>query len=184
METSTIADTVRAAASGDERAFEDLFRAQQDAVYSLVLHFVGDRELAADLTQDAFVRAWERLPELRQPEAFGGWLRALVVNMVRDHFRRLRETEPLDDELMVTDGRPDFADRMAVSERDRKVREAVLGLPEHQRTPVVMYHLEGRPVDEVAKALGIPKNTVVSRLSRGREALRRRLAAYLEAGES
>lgn len=184
MENSRIADTVRAAAGGDERAFEDLFHAYQDAMYSLVMHFVGDRELAADLTQDAFVRAWERLPSLREPEAFGGWLLSLVVNMVRDHFRRLRETEPLDDELTVSDGEPDFAESMSVTERERKVRQAVLALPEHQRTPVVMYHLEGRPVDEVAQALGVPKNTVVSRLSRGREALRRRLAAYLEAGES
>jgi len=184
MEISTSADTVTAAARGDERAFEDLFRAHQEAVYSLVMHFVGNQELAADLTQDAFVRAWEKLPGLREPEAFSGWLRALTMNVIRDHYRRERESEPLDDELQVADDNPGPAEAMAMTEQDRKVREAVLGLPEHQRTPVVMYHFEGRQVDEVAKALGVPKNTVISRLARGRTALRRRLAAYLEAGES
>ena len=184
MEISTNIDTVRAAANGDERAFEDLFRAHQDAMYSLVLHFVADREVASDLTQDAFVRAWEKLPGLREPEAFAGWLRALTMNLVRDHYRREHETDPLDDELEVADDGPGPADEMATSEQDRKVHEAVLALPEHQRAPVVMYHLEGRPVDEVAAALGIPKNTVVSRLARGRAALRRKLAGYLDAGES
>ena len=184
METSAIADTVRAAAAGDERAFEDLFRAHQDSVYSLVLHFVGDTELAADLTQDAFVRAWEKLPGLREPEAFSGWLRSLTVNMIRDHYRRERETEPLDDQLALADDNPGPAQAMAMDEQERRVREAVLALPEHQRTPVVMYHLEGRPVDEVAELLGVPKNTVISRLARGRAALRRRLAAYLQVGES
>ena len=72
MENARLADTVRAAASGDEQAFEDLFRAHQEAVYSLVMHFVGDREVAEDLTQEAFVRAWERLGHLREPAAFGG----------------------------------------------------------------------------------------------------------------
>ena len=64
------------------------------------------------------------------------------------------------------------------------MRDAVLGLPEHQRIPVVMHYLEGRPVTEVADILGVPRNTVISRLARGREALRRRLGPYIDqAGE-
>jgi len=56
----------------------------------------------------------------------------------------------------------------------------VLALPEHQRTVVAMHHLEGIPVRDIVDALGIPKGTVVSRLARGREALRRRLAPYID----
>lgn len=180
MENTALIQTVEAAAGGDQRAFETLFRANEQAMYSLVLHFVRDRELAADLTQDAFVRAWEKLPRLREPEAFGGWLRALTVNIVRDHFRRERETDPLDETFEVADDGPGPDEQASGSEEDQAVRRAILTLPEHQRMPVVMYHLEGRPVEEVAEALGIPKNTVISRLARGREALRRTLAPRIE----
>ncbi len=183
MENPALTQTVEAAAGGDERAFEALFRAHEDATYSLVMHFVRDHELAADLTQDAFVRAWEKLPKLREPEAFVGWLRALTVNIVRDHFRRARETEPLDETFEVADEGPGPDEQASGSEQALAVRQAILGLPEHQRTPVVMYHLEGRAVEEVAEALGVPKNTVVSRLARGRAALRRRLGGHIEENE-
>lgn len=183
MDNHALAQTVEAAAGGDERAFEALFRAHEDATFSLVMHFVRDRELAADLTQDAFVRAWEKLPKLREPEAFVGWLRALTTNIVRDHFRRARDTEPLDETFEVADEGPGPAEQASGSEQDQAVREAILGLPEHQRTAVVMYHLEGRAVEEVAEALGLPKNTVVSRLARGRAALRRRLGAHIDGSE-
>lgn len=183
MQNPALIQTVEAAAKGDEQAFEALFRAHQDAMYSLVMHFVGNRELAADLTQDAFVRAWERLPKLREPEAFAGWLRALTVNIVRDHFRRARETEPLDETFEVADEGPGPDEQASGSEQERAVRQAILTLPEHQRTPVVMYYLEARPVEEVAEALGVPKNTVISRLARGRAALRRRLGGQLEENE-
>jgi len=180
MEISAQSETVTAAARGDQRAFESLFRAHQGAIYSLVMHFVRDRELASDLTQDVFVRAWERLPGLRDPAAFSGWLRSLAMNIVRDHFRRAREAETLDEADAVADGNPGPAELVSDRGRDQAVRRAVLALPEHQRLAVVMYHLEGRPVNEVAKVLGVPKNTVVSRLARGREALRRNLGSHLE----
>ena len=183
MDNPALIQTVEAAAKGDEQAFEALFRAHQNAVYSLAMHFARDRELAADLTQDAFVRAWEKLPKLREPEAFAGWLRALTLNIVRDHFRRARETEPLDETFEVADEGPGPDEQASGSEQERAVRRAILTLPEHQRTPIVMYHLEGRPVEEVAEALGVPKNTVVSRLARGRAALRRRLGGHLEENE-
>jgi len=63
------------------------------------------------------------------------------------------------------------------------VRRAVLDLPEHQRTVVVMHHLEGKPVSEIMEDLGLPKGTVVSRLARARQALRRRLAPFVDEQE-
>ena len=140
---------MHAARRGDERAFEGLFRAYQGAIYALVLHFVGDPELAADLTQDVFVRAWEKLG-------------------------RLDESAPI---VAETEEPPEQA---ATHERERAVRAAVLELPEHQRTVVVMHHLEGKRVDDVAAELGLPKGTVVSRLARGREAMRRKLARFVD----
>lgn len=178
--TGALAHAVHAARRGDERAFEGLFRAYQGAIYALVLHFVGDPELAADLTQDVFVRAWEKLGRLREPEAFGGWLRALATNIVRDHFRTARQTEPLDESAPIVAETEEPPEQAATHERERAVRAAVLELPEHQRTVVVMHHLEGKRVDDVAAELGLPKGTVVSRLARGREAMRRKLARFVD----
>jgi len=106
------------------------------------------------------------------------------MNLVRDHYRRARDTRPLDEGAPIAGDGPDPPALVAQSEHDRAVREAVLALPEHQRTVVAMHYLEGIPVNDIMDALDIPKGTVVSRLARGREALRSRLAPYIDgAGE-
>ncbi len=183
MNQSALIKAVKAAQAGDERAFESLFRAYQDSVYSLAMHFARDPELAADITQDAFVRAWEELPNLREPAAFEGWLKTMARNLVRDHFRARREEDPLDEDDPVRGGDPGPEQVVAQRDRDESVREAILGLPEHQRSVVAMHYLESRSVMEIAEALDLPKGTVVSRLSRGRENLRRRLAPYIDGVE-
>jgi len=184
MNETALVQAVEAAQAGDQRAFEALFRSHQDAIYSLALHFARDPEVAADVAQDAFVRAWEQLPHLREPAAFGGWLRSMTMNLVRDHYRRAQATDPLDENTPISsdEGGPEtVAER---SEQDLAVRHAILGLPEHQRVVVAMHYLEGVPVNDIVGALGLPKGTVVSRLARGRENLRRRLAPYIdETGE-
>ncbi len=182
-ETQAIAQQVQAAQRGDERAFEALFRAHYGAIYSLALHFVREPEVAADVTQDTFVRAWENLRRLRDPSAFAGWVRAMAINLVRDHFRKARENDPLDEGAPIRSNGESPPDAAARRERGQAVRQAVLELPEHQRTVVAMYHLEDKPVDEIAEEMGLPKGTVVSRLARGRKALRRRLARFVEEQE-
>lgn len=174
------AQAVRAAQSGDRGAYERLYRAHKDAVYSLAMHFLSDADAAADVTQEAFVRGWEQLPRLREAGAFGGWVRTMAMNLVRDHYRRSRDSDPLDERAPVASAEAGPDESAVGRAQDRAVREAVLGLPEHQRVPVVMHYLEGRPVAEVAEALGVPRNTVISRLARGREALRRRLGPYID----
>jgi RNA polymerase sigma-70 factor (ECF subfamily) len=177
---AALIQAVEAAQAGDERAFEALFRANRDSLYSLAMHFLHDADVAADVTQEAFVRAWEQLPRLRDPGAFGGWLRAMAMNLVRDHFRRYRPQDELDESDPPPGDDPGPEETLVDDERDRSVREAVLSLPEHQRTIVTMHYLEGRSVAEIMSALGLAKGTVVSRLSRGRENLRRRLAPYID----
>ena len=74
---AALTQTVEAAQAGDERAFEALFRAHRDSIFSIAMHYLRDRDAAEDVTQDAFVRAWDQLPKLREPAAFGGWLRTV-----------------------------------------------------------------------------------------------------------
>ena len=180
MNESALRQTVEAAQAGDERAFEALFRAYRDSIFSIAMHYLRDRDVAEDITQDAFVRAWDRLPKLREPAAFAGWLRTMTINMVRDHFRSKRDEDPLDDDnpLPSDDAGPDSSAEL--DEQQQAVRQAIIGLPEHQRVVVSMHYLEGRSVQEIMDAMDLPKGTVVSRLSRGRENLRRRLASYID----
>lgn len=181
------ADLVTMAQAGDERAFEMLYRRYVRPVYSLARHLVGDDDHAMDVTQEVFVKAWQGLPRLREPEALPLWLRIITTNIVRDHGRRRKPEVTMTDQETDDGPRPELAagncsvaENMVQEETRRVVREAVVRLPEPQRIVIIMHHFEDRPVAEIAAELRLPLGTVLSRLARGREALRRRLAPHLE----
>lgn len=173
---------VPAARAGSLPAFEGLFRAHQQRVYGLALHLLGDPSAAEDVTQEAFLKAWEHLPRLRNDRAFYGWLRRITLNLVTDRLRSAPAEEPLDDETALRVADPAAPPERAMEQAGaaRRVREAVLALPEHQRLVVAMYYWEEMPVEEIARALGIARGTVLSRLARGRETLKRRLGPHLQ----
>ncbi len=174
---------------GDRNAFAQLFDEHRDRIYSLVWHLVDGPETAADLTAEAFVRAWEQLPRLREEQAFPSWLRRIAVNLARDWQRRQQReravaairVEGADDpepELPSDEAGP--LEQLEAAELVTAARAALKSLPEHYREVATLYYVEDLPVAEVAEALGLPRNTVVSRLSRARTALRRKLARYVE----
>lgn len=178
--TASEVDLVRRAKAGDQAAFESLFRRHQPAMYRLALHFTGSAETAADVTQEAFIKAWSKLPRLRDEAAFAGWVRSILLNGARDAGRssqpvRSLEEDPRGAEAVVDNGLLP-GEGMAQAQVRETVRRAVMSLPDHQRTVVVMHHLEDMPVDEIAATLGLPKGTVVSRLARGRDMLKKKLA--------
>lgn len=174
------------AQSGDTRAFNALYRQYSRVIYSLARHMVGDDDAAADITQETFVRAWRSLPGLNEPEAFGGWIRMIALNQVRDWARARRPTEPLESDegdqvpRQWADDSLNPAEQLEVAEQQRRVRDAIERLGDEQKLVVVMHHLEGKPVADISTELSIPIGTVLSRLARGREALRRKLAPYVE----
>ena len=141
-------------------------------VYRLSLAISGNEADAADVAQDAFVIAWRRLRQLRDPASFDGWLHRIVVNAARMALRaRSRRTVH---ELEVSPGTaslppPDVAALTA----------ALDGLDPDARAILALHHLEGRSVDELAAILGVPAGTVKSRLYAARRALR----AALESGD-
>lgn len=180
---------VERAQKGDQQAFALLYQRHQRPIYSLIRHLTGDEEAAADLTQDTFVKAWDAMPRLRATNAFGGWLRIIATNLVRDRGRRRRPEATITDstfeggpELDVADDTPHLHEQLGLQQLQSHIREAVTRLPEPQRLVVMMHHLEDIPVAEIAVALDIPLGTVLSRLARGRVALKRRLTPYVEQG--
>lgn len=172
-------DLVRRAKAGDENAFGALFSQYQDVMYRVAYHFTGSGDAAADVTQDTFVKAWEKLPGLRNDLAFGGWLRSILLNVARDALRSRRPETHIEDDPRgaegVVDEQAQTAEEIARQDFDAAVRRAVMTLPEHQRAVVVMHHLEGMSVEEMMDVLSLPKGTVISRLARGRDLLKKKL---------
>lgn len=167
---------------GDEDAFERLYRATRPRLHNAVLHLVGE-DHAQEIVQRAFVRAWERLADLEEDAAFAGWLRRIAVNLVRDQWRSRKPLEgiPDDDEQgALQETSPDPSVQVEGLQNAERLRAAVSALPEIFREAVVLHYLDEFPVDEVSRILDVPRGTVLSRLARGRDRLRRILSPISE----
>ncbi len=162
-------ELVRRARGGDRDAFTALVGRYRDAVYAAAICFLGNREDAQDAAQEAFIAAYARLGQLREPDKFAPWLRRLAHNVCADSLRRRRaRTLPLERACQaqaVPDGAEGVLTRLAV-------REALGCLPEPMRLTVTLCWLGGYSHTEVARFLDIPVNTVRSRLGHAKRRLR------------
>lgn len=133
----------------------------------------NDPTQADDLAQEALAKALRKSGQLRDPAALNTWLFSILSNCWRDHLRRHRETEDIDNVVLLHEETPEreHDDRQIVD----KVRSAIARLPEGQRQVVTLVDLEGFTYMEVARILEIPIGTVMSRLCRAHSALRSRL---------
>ncbi|TAK76051.1 MAG: sigma-70 family RNA polymerase sigma factor [Dehalococcoidia bacterium] len=169
------------AQSGDLTAFNTLVLRFQDGVYGLSLRMLGDPAAAEDVTQDAFVRAWQRLETFRGG-SFRAWLFTIAANRARDELRRRgrRPTLSLDEarddddraDLDPADAGPTAQELVEQAELRRALEAALLTLPDDWREIVVLADIEGLNYAEVAAVTRIPVGTVKSRLSRARGRLR------------
>ncbi len=181
-------DLVARARKGDVDAFHQLYDRHVSGVYGLVYAGVRDRDLADDVVQMAFVRAWERLGRLRHGDAFPVWIRRLAHRIMIDELRkrRVREVASLEENEalgeVAIDTTPGPAAALSRGETAERVRAAVAELPQHQREVVTLHHFEGLEVKAVAEVLEVPLGTVLSRLARARETLKRKLEGYLNHG--
>ena len=167
------------ASRGDVAAFDALLATRVDRCYRLAWSILQNEADAADAVQDAVVAAWKALPRLRDTGAFDGWLNRIVANtarMSRRHRTRLREVAlaPASDDAadVPVPGSAAHvrADSDSVVERDA-MRRAFERLKPDQRVILALHHVDGRPVAEIARSLGIPSGTVKWRLHAARKAL-------------
>jgi RNA polymerase sigma-70 factor (ECF subfamily) len=128
----------------------------------------GDRAASDDLVQDTLERAWAKLHLYRRGTDLRAWLFTVMHNVHVNRVRATRVTDPLDEEMAELAQRPSQGDALAVRDLDR----ALARLPEEQRAVLLLVALEDMSYEEVARTLGIPIGTVMSRLSRAREKLR------------
>lgn len=129
----------------------------------------GDRAEAEGVTQEAFLKAWERRDDLREESAFKSWLYSIALNALRQRKRKLR---PLAVESVEAEcGRPS-PERHASDRQDlARVLAALDGLPGEQREAVLLVRMENMKFREAAEVLGVPENTVKTRVRRGLIAL-------------
>jgi RNA polymerase sigma-70 factor (ECF subfamily) len=153
-------------------------------LYRIAYAWTHSPALADDLVQETLVKALAKCEQLRDPKACDAWLYSILANCFRDHFRRTRETEDVEDVELAHERTPE--QETGDLDLAAKVRAAIERLPEGQRQVVTLVDLEGLSYVEVAQALDVPIGTVMSRLCRARAALKGllvHLRASAEAGE-
>jgi RNA polymerase sigma-70 factor (ECF subfamily) len=164
---------------GDRPAFDLLVSRHYRGVYNVIYRMLPSSDDAADVTQEAFLRAYTRLDTFNLGRSFPAWLRAIASNLCIDHLRRRRsQTVSLDQRLESglepADESPDASpeNQLTVAEDSRRVLAAVHQLPEKQKAVLVLRHIEGMKLNEIAEALRMPVGTVKTMLFRGRAAVR------------
>lgn len=176
---------VAKARKGDLTAFNTLVERHQQQAYNVARRLTNDDELAADVTQEAFLKAYLHLDQFKAG-CFRSWLLRIVTNTAIDQIRRrkVRDAISLDSLMNARDGdlplparSPDPERAAMQSELRAWLVEAVDQLPTKLRSVLILADVHGLSYPEVAEIVGIPVGTVKSRLSRARSAVRDRLAA-------
>ena len=167
---------VAAAARGEVPAFEALYRRHVGRVHGVIKRLVGGHgSRADDLTQEAFVRAWQALPAFRFESAFSTWLHRLAVNtaLMELRSRRTRPHEDSDDDAIAQLRSADSAGHLTALSLD--LERAVATLPPRARAVLVLYDVEGWRHEEIAAELGMAVGSSKAQLHRARGLLRARL---------
>ena len=164
---------VEKAQAGNRLAFEQLYRSHCDRIFALCWRMCGgDRALAEDMVQEAFIRAWNKLHLFRGDSKFGTWLHRLAVNVVlsdrRIRVKRVQREQVFGDDL----------ERVLVGDRDvyagmrADLEAAIAGLPERARTVLVLYDIEGYQHNEIADLTGMAVGSSKAQLHRARKLIR------------
>lgn len=166
---------IRAAAAGDRDAFSELVRESQADVWRFLRHLTGDRELAADLTQETFLRVHRSLSSFAFRSRFSTWLFRIARNLAIDESRAAARRPQLAPELPE-----DRVPVRPVTVTAQELRCAIEALAPPQRETFVLVEVFGLGYGEAATVLGIPRGTVKSRMFHAR----RRLVAWFESDDS
>ena len=178
-QTTTSDSDVALAAAGDRRAFERLYRSNVNRVYSICVRMVVDRTRAEELTQDVFVRAWDKLHQFRGESSFSTWLHRMAVNLVlnaRKSDSRLRSKFEEQDEEQGLDALPAASSQMIGAGEMLDLEAAIAKLPPGARRVFVLHDVEGFKHEEIAQQMGVTTGATKAQLHRARMLLRQTLS--------
>ena len=157
----------------EEKEFEMFIRSYQNMVFSVSARIVGNLTDAEDITQEVFLKAYDRFTELRNSGTVGGWLKTVATNLSINHLNRYRSrwrffSEQAESVEVAAEAEPE-------SDRREALELAIRKLPDPQRVPLVLFHFEEMSYEEIAAKLQVSLAKVKSDIHRGREALKRLL---------
>ena len=182
-ETDT--ELISQAKRGEGKAYDKLLNKYRNSVYNLVYRMVRDVQEAEDLTQEAFIKAFNSLAQFNEEYAFSTWLYKIATNNCIDFFRKRKlQTLSLDkpikykdseihQEIPDTDLNPEKS--ILAKERSAIIREAIDSLPEKYHSAIILRHAEEKSYEEIAEILNLPIGTVKARIFRAREMLNKAL---------
>ena len=167
------ADLIRLAADGDARAIRSLYDRYAPRVYAVVRRIAGDEDLAQDFAQEAWIRAIRALPTFRGDSRFSTWLHRIAVNAAlqslrKQQTRKKRETSKPADVAIA----PKTKDSLL----QKRLEQALDGLPEGMRRVLILHDVEGYTHEEIGDALGVTAGTSKSQLFKARAKMRAMLA--------
>ena len=164
--------------------FTTFMRNYQDMVYSTAVRLLGNEAQAEDISQEVFLKAYERFDDLGTSPTAGGWLKTVTTNLSINHLQRYRKRWRFFSELVRRDDDGDEGEAVEfaapdgdfladLNQGDRRewVEKALEQLPDHQRVPLVLYHFEEQPYDEIARQMGVSLSKIKTDILRGRAAL-------------
>jgi len=174
---------------GDKGAFDLLVLKYQHKIVNLIMRYVRDPELALDIAQEAFIKAYRALPRFRGDSAFYTWMYRIAVNTAKNHLAAQRR-RPMDVELDLQDPEQydlhaklketDTPEGVALgNELKETVERAIAALPEDLRTAIVLRELEGMSYEEIAQTMDCPVGTVRSRIFRARDAITKKVGSLI-----
>lgn len=167
---------------GDRAAFQLLFEAYKDKVYSIAFHYSGDESMARDISQQVFLKLFTIINQFREDSEFSTWLYRVVANACLDEHRKRKRFVAVDDarEVSAMTARGSQEELYIKSQMAESVRAAIADLSPKLRMPILLKYVEDLSYEEIASVLDCSKGTVASRLNRGHKALARKLAHLRE----
>ena len=178
-------ELVRLSREGSEEAFAELVKKYRIKVFNLAYSLTRDRDVADDLAQEAFIKAYYALPRFQSRSGFGTWLYRIAINHVRDYLRKksrmiqisienIKESSILQEDKMMKEEKESTEEQ-----RKQLVNQSIRSLPEKHQVILSLRDIQGFSYEEISKILKISAGTVDSRIHRARKMFRKKLAPFL-----
>ena len=187
---STDKELVKRVQKGEKGAFDLLVLKYEHKIVNLVMRYVRDPELALDISQEAFIKAYRALPRFRGDSAFYTWLYRIAVNTAKNYLAAQRR-RPMDIELDLQDPEQyglhaklkesDTPEGLALSQELQDTLErAIAALPDDLRQAIILRELDGMSYEEIAQTMECPVGTVRSRIFRARDAIGKKVGTLVK----
>ena len=170
MEISEVISLIKQAKEGDREAFEELMRAYSGFVYSLAFRMLGRRADAEDVFQETFFRAWSHLQSFRSGGNFTHWIKRIATNLCIDRLKAQKRQQTYESDQVEQVGSREGEEQYG--EEQEQINRLLAQLPVNHRAAVVLFYLEDRSVEEVARTLRQKPATIKVWLFRARQKMK------------